>query len=139
VKQHVLVGSQILAPLVHLREVITYVRSHHERWDGFGYPDRLRGEAIPPAGRIVAVADAFDAMTSDRVYRRARSYEAAAAELDEWAGRQFDPHVVEVFHRVPPEDWEELRRLSVMKKQEKLVLRQLLPTVPDYDAAAATS
>jgi HD-GYP domain-containing protein (c-di-GMP phosphodiesterase class II) len=66
--------------------------------------------------RIFSVADAFDAITSDRVYRKGRSYEAAAAELDEWTGRQFDPRIVEAFHRVPPEDWSELRRRSLEPK-----------------------
>ncbi len=67
-------------------------------------------EEIDICARIFAVADAFDAITSDRVYRRGKSYEAAAQELDDWAGRQFDPKVVEAFHRVPKEDWEELHR-----------------------------
>jgi HD-GYP domain-containing protein (c-di-GMP phosphodiesterase class II) len=65
------------------------------------------------------VADAFDAITSDRVYRQGRSYEAAAQELNQWAGRQFDPKVVEAFHRVPPADWEELRRRSLMTKDSE--------------------
>ena len=69
--------------------------------------------------RIFSVADAFDAITSDRVYRRGKSYEAAAKELDEWAGRQFDPKVVKAFHRVPREDWEELHRQSLLNKQEE--------------------
>ena len=74
---------------------------HHEKWDGSGYPLGLRGEDIDLCARIFSVADAFDAMTSDRVYRKGKSYEAAAQELDEWAGKQFDPKVVEAFHRVP--------------------------------------
>ena len=69
VKQHVLVGSQILAPLVHLKEVITYVRSHHERWDGFGYPDRLAGEAIPLGARIIGAVEIYDALTTARPYQ----------------------------------------------------------------------
>ena len=69
VKQHVLVGSQILAPLVHLKEVITFVRSHHERWDGFGYPDRLAGDAIPLGARIIGAVEIFDALTTSRPYQ----------------------------------------------------------------------
>jgi HD-GYP domain-containing protein (c-di-GMP phosphodiesterase class II) len=92
------------------------VAQHHEKWDGSGYPLGLVGEDIDICARIFSVADAFDAITSDRVYRKGRSYEAAAAELDEWTGRQFDPKVVEAFHRVPQEDWDELRRRSLMPK-----------------------
>ncbi len=135
-REHPSHGQSILRGIEFLEGAARVVAQHHEKWDGSGYPLGLKAHEIDLNARIFAVADAFDAITSDRVYRRARSYEAAAAELDEWAGRQFDPHVVEAFHRVPPEDWEELRRLSVMKKQEKLTLRQVLPTVPDYDMTA---
>ena len=69
VKQHVTVGSQILAPLVHLRDVIGFVRSHHERWDGLGYPDRLAGEAIPLGARIIGAVEIFDALTTARPYQ----------------------------------------------------------------------
>jgi HD-GYP domain-containing protein (c-di-GMP phosphodiesterase class II) len=78
----------------------------------------LKGEDIDVCARIFSVADAFDAITSDRVYRKGRPYEAAAKELDEWAGRQFDPRIVEAFHRVPQEDWDELRRKSLMRDAE---------------------
>jgi HD-GYP domain-containing protein (c-di-GMP phosphodiesterase class II) len=77
----------------------------------------LRGEAIDSNARIFAVADAFDAMTSDRVYRRARSYEQAIEELDKFSVIQFDPQVVAAFHRVPREEWEELRRRSLVDGQ----------------------
>jgi ribonuclease P protein subunit RPR2 len=73
------------------------VRHHHERWDGGGYPDGLQKTEIPLGARVFAVADALDAMTSDRPYRRARSWEEATAEIVREAGRQFDPHVVEAF------------------------------------------
>ena len=69
VKQHVTVGSQILAPLVHLKDVIGFVRSHHERWDGFGYPDRLAGEAIPLGARIIGAVEIYDALTTARPYQ----------------------------------------------------------------------
>src|ERR1043166_1153315 len=77
---------------------------------------RCAFDEIDICARIFSVADAFDAITSDRVYRRGRTYEAAAQELDEWVGRQFDPKVVEAFHRVPQEDWDELRRQSLLRK-----------------------
>jgi HD-GYP domain-containing protein (c-di-GMP phosphodiesterase class II) len=77
--------------------VARIVRASHERWDGAGYPDGLAGESIPLAARIVAVCDAYEAITSDRCYRKARSLEEARAELQKSAGSQFDPAVVEVF------------------------------------------
>jgi HD-GYP domain-containing protein (c-di-GMP phosphodiesterase class II) len=86
----------------------------------------LRQEEIDICARIFAVADAFDAITSDRVYRRGKSYEAAAQELDDWAGRQFDPKVVEAFHRVPKEDWEELHRQSLLPKHDQFDVRQVM-------------
>ncbi|HJU55364.1 MAG TPA: HD domain-containing phosphohydrolase [Pyrinomonadaceae bacterium] len=135
-REHPTHGQSILRDIEFLEGAARVVAQHHEKWDGSGYPLGLRAEEIDLNARIFAVADAFDAMTSDRVYRRARSYEAAAAELDAWTGRQFDPRIVEAFHRVPPEDWEELRRLSVTKKQEKITLRQLIPNLPDNDVVA---
>jgi len=75
------------------------VRGHHERWDGTGYPDRLKGEQIPLPARVVGVADAFDAMTSDRPYRRGMSAATAYAELQAESGKQFDPRCVDAFIR----------------------------------------
>jgi HD-GYP domain-containing protein (c-di-GMP phosphodiesterase class II) len=80
-----------------LREAVPCVLHHHEWWDGCGYPAGRAGEAIPPEARVLAVADAFDAMTSDRPYRRALPPERAVAELQSCAGTQFDPDVVDVF------------------------------------------
>jgi putative two-component system response regulator len=113
-RKHPLHGQQILSDIEFLKGASRVVAQHHEKFDGTGYPWRLRGEEIDLNARIFAVADAFDAMTSDRVYRVGRPYELAAAELDEWAGRQFDPRVVEAFHRVPQEEWDELRRCPPM-------------------------
>jgi response regulator RpfG family c-di-GMP phosphodiesterase len=109
-RKHPLHGEQILGGIEFLEGASRVVAQHHERWDGSGYPIGLRGEQIDQNARIFAVADAFDAITSDRVYRAGKSYESAARELDEWAGRQFDPAVVEAFRRVTPEEWEALRR-----------------------------
>jgi HD-GYP domain-containing protein (c-di-GMP phosphodiesterase class II) len=77
--------------------VADQVLHHHERWDGAGYPDGLAGEQIPLGARIIFVTDAFDAMTSDRIYRARRSSEAALAELRRCAGTQFDPGIVAAF------------------------------------------
>jgi diguanylate cyclase (GGDEF)-like protein len=96
-QRHTVIGEQILGAAPALRPVAKIVRSSHERWDGAGYPDRLRGTAIPMGARIVAVCDAYHAMTSDRPYRGAIAPEAALAELERCAGSQFDPGIVEVF------------------------------------------
>src|SRR6266702_359983 len=115
-REHPLHGQQILRGIKFLEGAARVVAQHHEKWDGSGYPLGLKAEEIDICARIFSVADAFDAITSNRVYREGRSYDAAAQELDEWANRQFDPKVVEAFHRVPPEDWEELRRKSLLRK-----------------------
>jgi HD-GYP domain-containing protein (c-di-GMP phosphodiesterase class II) len=107
---HPLHGRQILRGIEFLEGAARVVAQHHEQWDGSGYPFALKGEEIDLNARIFAVADAFDAITSDRVYRAGRTYEAALAELESCAGRQFDPRVVEAFRRVPREEWERLRR-----------------------------
>jgi len=117
-REHPLHGQQILRGIKFLTGAARVVAQHHEKWDGSGYPLGLKGEDIDICARIFSVADAFDAITSDRVYRQGRSFEVALAELDEWAGRQFDAKIVEAFHRVPPEDWEELRRRSLMRKPQ---------------------
>ena len=95
---HILGGSQ--APVLQLAEVIAL--SHHERWDGTGYCQQLSGADIPLAGRIVAVADTFDALTNDRPYRRARTLPQAIAEINSQSGGQFDPAVVAALARVLP-------------------------------------
>ncbi len=125
-REHPVHGQQILRGIEFLQGAAKVVAQHHEQWDGSGYPNGLRGEEIDVCARIFSVADAFDAITSDRVYRRGKSYEAAAQELDDWAGRQFDPKVVEAFHRVPKEDWEELHRLSLLPKPDHFNVRELV-------------
>ena len=124
-REHPLHGQQILKGIEFLKGAAKVVAQHHEKWDGSGYPLGLRGDDIDVCARIFAVADAFDAITSDRVYRRGKSYEEAAKELDEWAGRQFDPQVVKAFHRVPKEDWEELHRQSLLPKPEEFDVRRM--------------
>jgi response regulator RpfG family c-di-GMP phosphodiesterase len=95
---HTVLGEQLLSGVSFLQgEGLGVVRSHHERWDGRGYPDGLAREDIPAAARVFAVADALDAMTSDRPYRKAMSWAAAGRELAAQAGKQFDPAVVEAF------------------------------------------
>jgi putative two-component system response regulator len=100
VKQHVLVGSQILAPLVHLRDVITYVRSHHERWDGFGYPDRLAGEAIPLGARVIGTVEIYDALTTSRPYQEKMPPEEAVERMRDLVGTAIDPVIHEALEAV---------------------------------------
>ena len=125
-REHPLHGQQILRGIEFLQGASRVVAQHHEKWDGTGYPLGLRREEIDICARIFSVADAFDAITSDRVYRRGKPYEAAAQELDDWAGRQFDPKIVEAFHRVPKSDWEELHRQSLMPKPDQFDVRQVM-------------
>ena len=96
-RRHPEIGERICRPLGLSAEFVPIVRHHHERWDGAGYPDGLRGAAIPLGARIVGLADAYDAMTHDRPYRRAFSVAHALAELRRESGRQFDPDLVEPF------------------------------------------
>jgi HD-GYP domain-containing protein (c-di-GMP phosphodiesterase class II) len=97
IREHPSAGTRLLAPIEAVRAALPYVLFHHERWDGDGYPTGRAGAAIPLGARVLAVVDAFDAMTSDRPYRRALPPEAAIAEVDRCAGGQFDPVVARVF------------------------------------------
>ncbi|MBA4371506.1 MAG: phosphohydrolase [Thermodesulfovibrio sp.] len=97
--QHTEFGAEILEHVRKLRHIIPGVRNHHEKFDGTGYPDKLSGEAIPLVARIIAVADTFDAMTTDRPYRKALSRQAAVTELLKFSGTQFDKDIVGHFVR----------------------------------------
>jgi putative two-component system response regulator len=97
IREHPGAGARLLAPIVSVRPALPYVLFHHERWDGDGYPTGLGGAEIPLGARVLAVVDAFDAMISDRPYRRALPAEAAVEEVDRCAGSQFDPVVARVF------------------------------------------
>jgi HD-GYP domain-containing protein (c-di-GMP phosphodiesterase class II) len=96
-RTHPVIGAQIVAPMAFLKTTVELIRHHHERFDGSGYPDGLRGDDIPLSARIFAVADAFDAMTSDRPYRGSIGIERALGEIQGGSGSQFDPEVVRVF------------------------------------------
>jgi HD-GYP domain-containing protein (c-di-GMP phosphodiesterase class II) len=97
---HSVTGERILKPIVDDGEVLKAVRHHHERYDGTGYPDGLKGEQIPQLARIIAVADTFDAMTSERPYRKALTKEVACAEVERCRGTQFDPEAADAFLEV---------------------------------------
>jgi putative nucleotidyltransferase with HDIG domain len=105
VREHPFVGYKMIEDFVFLKRASRIVLCHHERFDGRGYPLGLAGDAIPLEARIFALADTLDAMTTDRAYRRGRSFEGAAREIGELGGRQFDPAVTEVFMSIPTGAW----------------------------------
>jgi putative nucleotidyltransferase with HDIG domain len=105
---HTIAGQEMLDRIGgFMRKVGQIVRSHHERWDGAGYPDGLAGERIPLEARIIACCDSWSAMRTDRSYRKALSYEVARAEIVANSGRQFDPRVAEAFLRIVESSAEE--------------------------------
>lgn len=108
-RQHPVIGDEIVSGIEFLGEARHIVRSHHERWDGRGYPDRLARDEIPLAARVFAVADTFDALTSDRPYRAAATFGAARKVIEQGAGTQFDPDVAEVFATIPDETLDRIR------------------------------
>ena len=109
IAQHPVIGSEILRDVDFLGEGKLVVRHHHERWDGTGYPDRLAGDDIPLAARVFAVADALDALTTDRPYRRGTRFARARQEIRSHAGSQFDPDVVAAFETIPDDTFSTLR------------------------------
>jgi ribonuclease P protein subunit RPR2 len=103
-ERHPMLGSGIIARIPYLSgTALQIVSAHHERWDGLGYPNGLRGEQIPLGARIFALADAYDAMTNDRPYRRALTVEQALAEIERCSGKQFDPAITSTFLSLMPE------------------------------------
>jgi putative nucleotidyltransferase with HDIG domain len=121
-RQHPNWGFEMLADVKFLEPALEIVYSHHERWDGSGYPRGLEGEEIPLGARIFAVVDTYDSITSDRPYRRSRGHAEAVTELCRVAGSQLDPEVVEAFIRIPEAEIRRLRELS-----EELDLRVRIP------------
>lgn len=111
-KLHPEFGRAILAQVPFLKPAIPVVAEHHERWDGLGYPNGLKQGEIDIKARVFAVADCIDAVTSDRPYRKAASFETAGAELRQYIGTQFDPTIVDAFFEIPIEEWRELRRMA---------------------------
>jgi HD-GYP domain-containing protein (c-di-GMP phosphodiesterase class II) len=107
---HARIGHELLSRVAFLAGSAEIVLTHHERFDGTGYPQGLTGTEIPLGARIFAVADALDAITSDRPYRRAQSYAAAREEISRWSGKQFDPAVVSAFLAFDEPLWQTLRQ-----------------------------
>jgi HD-GYP domain-containing protein (c-di-GMP phosphodiesterase class II) len=108
-REHCFRGYQIVRKIPFLQGAAEIVYSHQEHYDGSGYPRGLKGEEIPVGSRIFAVADTLDAITSDRPYRRANTFDAARREIRRCSGSQFDPKVVKAFLAVPDQVWSDLR------------------------------
>jgi hypothetical protein len=145
-RRHSEIGASILEVNDAMADIAQIVRHHHERWDGRGYPDALVGKAVPLGGRIIAVADAFSAMTSDRIYRPALPLDRAWAELRAHSGSQFDPEIVAVFEQVVDESGDLRKldsalesRLSGEAHDPKLATQELharLAMLPNLEQAA---
>jgi HD-GYP domain-containing protein (c-di-GMP phosphodiesterase class II) len=110
IKRHVRYGHRMIQEIAFLRDAAQIVLHHHERYDGTGYPGGVARDDIVMGARIFAVADTFDAMTSERPYRKALPYDQVKTEIVRCSGTQFDPRVVETFLAIPKERWGELRR-----------------------------
>ncbi|MBZ5534429.1 MAG: response regulator [Acidobacteriia bacterium] len=116
-RKHPQTGYWILDGIQGLKAASEIVLAHQEKFDGSGYPRNLKGEDITPGARIFAVIDCFDAITSDRPYRKAAGYETARGEIIRCSGMQFDPYVVKHFLEIPPHEWTEIRRETLPEKK----------------------
>jgi putative nucleotidyltransferase with HDIG domain len=132
-RSHPMLGYRMLKDIEFLSDALSIVRYHHERWNGTGYPQGLARDKIPLEARIFAVADAFDAITSERPYSKARTYEEAAATILQESGEMFDPDVVVAFLRVPKEEW---LRVSDAAVTRQLTMNDLLSVGSDRPSPA---
>jgi putative nucleotidyltransferase with HDIG domain len=119
IEEHPKAGFEMLLGIPYLQEEIKLVLTHQEKWDGTGYPLGLRGEAIPLGARLFAIADTFDAITSDRSYRKGRPYAVARKIIAAESGRQFDPRAVQAFLAVPADEWLAIRHAVMQEVQER--------------------
>jgi putative nucleotidyltransferase with HDIG domain len=117
IKKHPTIGERICASLKFAHDILPIIKHHHEHYDGKGYPDGLKGDKIPITARIVAIADAFDAMTSDRPYREGMDPDEALAILEGGAGQHWDPRLVPVFIRLIQEQIKEMNGEGLVSKQ----------------------
>jgi HD-GYP domain-containing protein (c-di-GMP phosphodiesterase class II) len=124
IKRHPQLGYNMLVGIPYLREEIQIVICHQEKWDGTGYPFGLRGEEIAIGARLFAIADTFDALTSDRPYRKGQSYEASRILIEAESGKQFDPQAVAAFLAVPPEEWLQIRARVMEEIEERRGLKK---------------
>jgi putative nucleotidyltransferase with HDIG domain len=132
-REHCERGYEMVRKITFLREAAEIVYTHQEQFDGNGYPRGLRGDEIPLGARIFAIADTFDAMTSDRPYRKRTSVAHAIHEISRGAGTQFDPQIVEVFLTIPPESWSDLR----LQLESTTLPAVRLPNPPQPELAPA--
>lgn len=144
-QRHPMLGWRVLARMKWCHAAAAAVRWHHERWDGMGYPDGLSGAAIPIEGRVIAIADTLDAMTTDRSYRSALRFSAAREEIARLSNRQFDPAIVDAMLSMSEEDWAVLRQAisiqalgDAMCTPGPLRIRPALPRVARAAYAAAS-
>jgi putative nucleotidyltransferase with HDIG domain len=126
IKKHPEIGARILRDIKQIEDIIPGVLHHHERWDGRGYPMGLSGDSIPLMGRIICLADCFDAMTSSRTYRKALPLEHVLAEIKKCAGTQFDPALAEAFLQIDPDEITTLLRDHQSQAKRLLELQQNL-------------
>ncbi len=136
-KQHTLIGYNMLKSISFLQPSLDIVKYHHERWDGNGYPEGLKGEEIPIGARIFAVIDSFDAITSARVYKKATSIEKALEIIASDSGKHFDPNVVEAFLKIPVSVLERIR-LSAKHTEASDIVRLLRRTMKTAQEAKAS-
>jgi HD-GYP domain-containing protein (c-di-GMP phosphodiesterase class II) len=130
-KKHPGIGARILRDIKQISDIIPGVMYHHERYDGQGYPSRLTADNIPIMGRIICLADCFDAMTSNRTYRKALPLEVALTEIRRCSGTQFDPELTEAFLRITPDRFRELLRINNEQAKEMVELQQNLRSKAD--------
>ena len=119
IKNHPTIGAHILSNATIFKDVIPIVKHHHERYDGFGYPGKLKGEEIPYLARIAAVADAFDAMTSRRTYRDSLSLDIVKSEIEKCKGTQFDPELADAFLDLLNNDYEKIEEIRAKYNPEQ--------------------
>jgi HD-GYP domain-containing protein (c-di-GMP phosphodiesterase class II) len=125
-KKHPAIGARILADIKQVKDILPGVLHHHERYDGKGYPAGLAGENIPLVGRIICLADCFDAMTSNRTYRKALPLEVALTEIRRCSGTQFDPRLAEAFLKTGSEQFRELLKDHQEQTKKLADLQQTL-------------
>ena len=118
-QQHTVKGYRIAMASPELREIAEGILSHHEKWDGTGYPNRLKGEEIPLLARIISAVDSHDVMVNNRPYHQAMPEENAIKELRRCAGTQFDPNIIKVFTEMLEEDLKEMNKDTEEKENEK--------------------
>ncbi len=125
VKDHTVIGGRILQNLITIENVVEGAMYHHENWDGTGYPEGLKGEEIPLVARIICVADTFDAMTTDRVYRKKLQKEEVRQEFEQGKGKQFDPVITDIFLQMIENGFEPLEEERMAIDGEDILLRLL--------------